>query len=132
MSKAHFPESQKRKKRSVAEWISLCVSAFIVLSLIALVIFNRYNKGDKPAAIFARTLDSLYREDSGTHYIPIEVTNTGSKTAEAVKIQGTLGEEVRDFDIDFLDSEEKARGTLAFTSDPRAQLKLEVISFREP
>ncbi len=132
MSKAHFPRDQKRQKRTLAEWVSLCVSAFIVLALVALVIFNRYNKGDNPPAIFARTLDSLYREANGIHYIPIEVTNTGSKTAEGVKIQGTLGNETRDFDIDFLDGEEKARGTLAFTSDPRAHLKLEVISFREP
>jgi uncharacterized protein (TIGR02588 family) len=49
-----------------------------------------------------------------------------------VKIAGTVGGETRDFEISFLDGEEKARGTLVFTQDPRAQLKLEVISFREP
>jgi uncharacterized protein (TIGR02588 family) len=132
MSKAHFPQDQNLKKRTIAERVSLFVSAFIVLALVVLVIFNRYNKGNRPPAIYARTLDSLYRQTNGIHYIPIEVTNTGSKAAEAVKIQGTLGNETRDFDIDFLDGEERASGTLAFSTDPRTQLKLEVISFREP
>lgn len=130
MSKGHFPSS--RRKRSRAEWISLGISTFIVLALVALVIFNRYNKGNRPATIYARTVDSLFRESQGMYYLPIEVVNTGSKTAEAVKVQGTTGSETRDFEIDYLDGEEKARGTLVFTTDPRIQLKLEVISFREP
>jgi uncharacterized protein (TIGR02588 family) len=132
MSKAHFPSGGSRQKRSKAEWISLAISAFIVLVLVSLVIFNRYNKGNRPAAIFARTLDSLYRQTDGMYYMPIEVRNTGSRTAEAVRVQGTVGAETRDFEIDFLDGEEKARGTLVFTRDPRAQLKLEIVSFREP
>ena len=130
MSKAHFPE--KPSKRSTAERVSLAVSAFVVLALVALIVFNRYNKGDKPASISAVAEIEQLREVRSQFYLPVEVTNTGNRTAEAVKIAGTVGGETRDFEISFLDGEEKARGTLVFTQDPRAQLKLEVISFREP
>ncbi|HET6512727.1 MAG TPA: hypothetical protein VFH43_11085 [Candidatus Kapabacteria bacterium] len=130
MSKAHFPE--KPSKRSTAERVSLAVSAFVVLALVALIVFNRYNKGDKPASISAVAEIEQLREVRSQFYLPVEVTNNGNRTAEAVKIAGTVGGETRDFEISFLDGEEKARGTLVFTQDPRAQLKLEVISFREP
>lgn len=129
MSKAHFPQ---QTRRSTAERISLTVSALIVLALVVLIVFNRYNKGDKPASIAARAMIDQLRHQTNNFYLPIEVTNTGNRTAESVKISGTVGSETRDFEITFLDGEEKARGTLVFTQDPRAQLKLEVISFREP
>ena len=110
----------------------MAVSAFIVIALVALIVFNRYNKGDKPASIQAVAIIGEVRQQHKSYYLPVEVTNTGNRTAEGVKISGTAGSEVRDFEITFLDGEEKARGTLVFTQDPRAQLKLEVISFREP
>jgi uncharacterized protein (TIGR02588 family) len=129
MSKAHFPQ---RSKRSRAEWISLSISAFIVLSLVALVIFNRLNRGDKPPSLKATAILQELRSESGLYYLPIEIENTGSIAAKAVKVGGTTGEEFRDFEIDFLDGQEKARGTLVFTTDPRAQLKVAVISYKEP
>src|SRR6476660_1395750 len=124
MSKAHFP---RRTRRTRAEWISLSISAFIVLALIALVIFNRINRGDKPPILVATAIIQELREETGLYYLPIEIENKGSKAAKAVKVGGTTGEEFRDFEIDFLDGQEKARGTLVFTSDPRAHSKVGVI-----
>lgn len=110
----------------------MCLSAFIALSLAGLVILNRYNRGDRPAAIQVRALEDRIRQNNGSYYLPIEVKNTGSKSAEVVKIEGSVGEETREFEVDFLDGAEKAEGTLVFTRDPRNQVKLEVISFIEP
>jgi uncharacterized protein (TIGR02588 family) len=129
MSKAHFP---KRTKRSRAEWISLGISAFIVLSLVALIIVNRLNRGDKPATLVVKAITDELRVEAGHYYLPVEVKNIGSRAAKTVKVGGTTGEEFRDYEIDFLDGQEEARGTLVFTSDPRAQLKVTVISFKEP
>jgi uncharacterized protein (TIGR02588 family) len=129
MSKAHFP---KRTRRSRAEWISLSISAFIVLVLIALVVFNRVNRGDKPPALIVKAIVEELRFEAGNYYLPVEVKNVGSKAAKAVKVGGTTGQEFRDYEIDFLDGQEKARGTLVFTSDPRASIKVSVISFKEP
>jgi uncharacterized protein (TIGR02588 family) len=129
MSKAHFPT---RTRRSRAEWISLGISAFIVLSLIALVIFNRLNRGNKPPALQAIAVMSELRVHEGLYYLPIQIENKGSIAAKAVKVGAEVSGEFRDFEIDFLDGQEKARGTLVFTNDPRAQLKVAVISYKEP
>lgn len=129
MSKAHFPQ---RTKRSRAEWVSLGISAFIVLSLITLVIFNRVNRGNRPPALRASAIMEELRLHDGLYYLPVQIENNGSLAAKAVKVSGDIGGEFRDFEIDFLDGQEKARGTLVFTRDPRAQLRVAVISYKEP
>lgn len=129
MSKAHFPQ---RTKRSRAEWISLGISAFIVLALVVLVVINRLNRGNTPPVLKATAVLQDLRTKDGLYYLPIDIENTGSMAAKAVKVGGTTGEEFRDFEIDFLDGQETARGTLVFTADPRTQFKVAIISFKEP
>ena len=131
MSKAHFPN--RRSSRSRAEWISLAISSLIVILLIVLVIFHRVSAGDVPPQLSVRALTDQTRHIGDVYYLTVEVTNTGSKTAEAVKVQGESQNEVRDFEIDFLDGEESAKGVLIFRQDPRVSLvTVSVVSFREP
>lgn len=113
--------------------MSLGISTLIVLALFVLVIFQRVTDGNKPAVIHARALLDHVRQIHNDYYVPVEVINKGIMTAEAVRISGTMGSESRDFEIDFLDGDEKAQGILIFHSDPRTTpLTIEVLSFREP
>jgi uncharacterized protein (TIGR02588 family) len=131
MSKAHFPE--KREKRSSAEWISLAISSIIVLALFALVIFHRVSSGDAPATLALKALTGSVRQVDQSFYLPIEVTNKGAKTAEGVRVEGRQQNEIKSFEIDFLDGEESAAGVLIFSQDPRIHpTTVSVVSFREP
>ncbi|MBW3633075.1 MAG: TIGR02588 family protein [Chloroflexi bacterium] len=129
-------ESRGRSGRSVAEWTTLAIGAFLILALVGLVTYLYVSGNNRPPVVEAMPLAREIRRAEGVYYVPIEVTNRGGRTAEDVVIQAELstGEgapEVTEFTIDFLAGDETAEGTVVFVSDPSAgALTVGVASFR--
>ena len=124
--------------RSAAEWITLSISAFIVLALIGLTSYFSLTAPGTPAQVEVEPRLAETRP-AGTHfYLPIVVRNTGGETGEEVRIRVTLTDpagraEESELLFQFLAGGSSARAVVAFTSDPRlGNLQAGVISYLEP
>ena len=134
------PERQEpgeRRRRSVAEWATFAVSGVLILAIVGLVTYLAVSGTKSPPVIAAAPLTDEIRREAGSYYLPIEVTNRGGQTAEAVLVRGELTAagtpETAEFTIDFLANGETAEGTFVFATDPLAgDLTVDVVSFQPP
>ena len=124
--------------RSVAEWTTLGVSVAIILLLIGLVGYLFLNEGDKPAIIEVTPMLSATRQVNGTYYVPVEVTNRGSRTVEQLRArvvlmnaQGQL--ETAEIEFDFLASGATDQAVVVFGDDPSGNTVTgQVVSYLVP
>jgi uncharacterized protein (TIGR02588 family) len=124
-------------KRSVAEWVSLGISLGILLILLGLVFYTYLRNGDQPPIIDIQPQIIELRNESGGYYLPIDVTNTGSQTAQEITVQITLSVEnasieSMSFSLPFLGGGESARGVVVFQQDPTTGELSTGASFLEP
>lgn len=129
-------KAAQQKERSQAEWASLSLSAAIVLGMAALVVYAHLVRPEQPPVIeVAASLDQT-RQANGLHYLPVQVTNSGGQTAEALVVVWTLagGEttETAHLEVPFLADGETVQGVVTFTRPP-AEAELAVtFSYLEP
>ena len=124
-------------ERSVVEWVTLVVSAVLVIGVASLVAYLSIIGDSEPPLIGAQPrLDAVW-SDEGAFYLPVDVANAGDRTASEVVVEATLategGEETAEFTVDFLAGGETESGIVVFTQDPRiTPPTLAVLSFRIP
>lgn len=124
--------------RTVAEWVTLSISIAILAVLFgAIGIF--YLRGDGEHSLIEVTpLTEDVRREGDRFLLPVEIANTGERTAGTVSVTVALmvdGEEVEsaDFSIDFLAGGASERGVAIFTTDPAsADVTVGAVSFMEP
>jgi len=124
--------------RSVAEWTTLAISVAILALALAAITWLSFGSDSGPTTIAVTPLTDEVRQEGDAWYLPIEVTNEGDRTAEDVVVEVDLdtgqGEPTTaELTFTFLASDEKARGTVIFSSDPASgNLTARPVSFREP
>ena len=129
---------RRRDARSVAEWVSLAISATIVAGLVGLVLYQHLARGDRPPSIDVRPQLEAVRGEAEAYYLPVEIANRGDRTAEDVRVQLVLSadqgrRQAAELRIDFLPGGGTASGTAVFQDDPaRGRLAVEMLSFLEP
>jgi len=131
-------EATGQRERTAAEKITLAVSIFLILGLVALVTYVSLTGGGEPPVVEARPLPDEIRHEGESYFLPVAVTNGGGQTAAEVMIQAELAgsdgsAETSEFTLDFLAGGETREGTAVFASDPAAgQLTVDVASFQAP
>ena len=132
------PEAEQHLvPRSLAEWVTFCVSALILLAIVGLTLFDWYVSHNRPPA-FLVEVTGVARETQGQYYVPFAIKNTGGQIARTVQVSAELtieGEkpETGDQEIDFLSGNERKRGSFVFTRDPaEGDLRVRVASYRLP
>jgi uncharacterized protein (TIGR02588 family) len=134
----HSREQSVPSGRSLAEWITLGISASILLAILGMITWLEFGGANDPPRIVTRAeLENVRNEDTG-YYVPVTIENTGHKTIEDAVIEAQLdsgeGEpEVAEITVTFLAGGEHVRGAFVFTSDPRAgELTIRPVSYKEP
>jgi uncharacterized protein (TIGR02588 family) len=128
---------EERRGRSPAELVAFAISVILIVAVVGLTAYLSRAKGDNPPVIDAAPRTGEVRHEDDSYYLPIDVTNRGSETVEAVLVQAELnggGEaQTAELTIDFLASGETAEGTMVFATDPRTgELTVGAVSFLPP
>jgi uncharacterized protein (TIGR02588 family) len=130
-------QTEQRRKRSLAEWVTFSVATLILTVIVGLVCYTWVNDKHQPP-ILSVTNKQKIREVNGQFYVPFEIINTGGETAESVQIMAELKInnsviETGEQQIDFLSTSEKEEGAFIFKTDPRkGQLTVRVASYKSP
>lgn len=131
-------DEQENPTRTVAEWATLAISIAILAVLFGAIGFF-YLRGDGEDSIIEVTpLTGEVRRAGDRFMLPVEIANTGERTASTVAVTIALmvdGEEAEsaDFSIDFLAGGASERGVAIFTTDPAtAEITVGAVSFMEP
>lgn len=124
---------QGRRRRTLAEYVSLTFSTVIVLALVSLVVFKRYTSSNRPPTLSARLLPEGSGVRGSQYYARVEVENTGEIAAEAVQVEVSNTTQTSQFEIDFLDARERSVGVVILDHLPtNTPLNVRVVSYREP
>ncbi|MBE9205905.1 TIGR02588 family protein [Nostoc sp. LEGE 06077] len=130
-------ETEPQPERSLAEWITFGIASSILAVIISLVGYMWLNEKNQPP-ILAVNQKQVIREIDGKFYVPFEIVNTGSETAESVQIIAELKIadqliETGEQQIDFLSDGEKEEGAFIFSQNPvQGKLTVRVASYKLP
>lgn len=130
------PERRRSKGRTAAEWATLIASMLIVGGLLVLV-GAQYLGEQSPAAITVTPLLDETREESGVHYLPLEIRNTGERTAEDIVVRVTVREgdreESAEITVRILAGGGTEEAVAAFTIPPtRGNVEARVVGYLRP
>jgi len=129
--------NSEQKGRTTAEWVTLGVSALIVLALAGLVVFQTITQGTRPPEIEVKPLTEEVKQIGENYYLPIEVSNRGELAVEAVEVEVELRVEGKEpetigFTVPFLAGLETDTQTVVLSDDPREGELSHTVSFHEP
>lgn len=136
---AQPPPSQSRTTQpsSIAEWISFAIAAALLAVVMGLVVLLWSSDRQRQPPIL-RVEQAEIRQSQDQFYVPFAVTNAGGKTAESVQVVAELrvagvpvesGEQI----LEFLSSQETAKGAFVFTHNPQnGTLVIRVASYQSP
>lgn len=130
--------NNERSERTTAERITFFISLGLLAAILGLAGWASLSGGDTPPTITVEADLQQVRELDAVWYLPITITNTGSRTAQSVTVSGELatdeGEpETAEVSIDFLAGGESEQAELVFTTDPASgDLTLAPVSFLYP
>ena len=127
----------QKRQRSLAEWITLSISLAIVLTLVGLITYEYFGRGDRPAVIEVTPRLESVRQEAGVYYLPITITNQGDQTAGGVWVEVTLdsGEDSREsgrIHVEFLDGGVTEEGVVVFRQNPAEGRLMHTVSFLKP
>jgi uncharacterized protein (TIGR02588 family) len=131
-------EHEKSNGRTVAEWVTLGVSIAILVAVFGAITWFYFTRNSSEAIIEVTPRPEQARQARDAYYVPIEITNTGGRTAANVQIvvlhdSGDGNSETSEFSIQFLAGGATSRGTAVFRTDPNAgTFTVDVISYLEP
>ena len=131
------PTAQGKKPgRTTAEWVSLGLSLAIVATMAGLVIYAEVTRSHAPAIIDIQPQTEAVREANGSYYLPVEISNIGGETVEALDIALTLAgadaAETAQVAVAFLAAGETVRTVAVFGQDPAEGELAVTFSFLEP
>ncbi len=116
------PKSQQHK-RTTAEWVTLGVSAVIILGLVGLITYLAFRPGSDDANLQVQTYPDQIRTEQGFYYLPVKISNLGNRTVGNVWIEFALSTgqgqtERSQISMNFLSAQDSQRGQVAFQHDP--------------
>ena len=123
--------------RSLAEWVTLAVSTLVLLSIVALVLYDWQLSKNLPPA-FQVEINENSRLIEGRYYVPFTLKNTGGRIARTVQVIAELtlpdgSDEAGEQQFDFLSGNEQKQGGFVFDHDPQTgELVVRVASFGLP
>ena len=116
------------------EWSVFGVSLALIALVAGLLLHEHFTTGNGPADI-SLTLGTPVLSRQG-HAVPIEVRNTGDRSAEDVHLSVTLPgaqPETSDVSVPFVPYRSARRAWVMFSRDPGgARLEARVLGYREP
>jgi uncharacterized protein (TIGR02588 family) len=135
----HGTESPPHNEpRTLAEWVSLIVSALLVAALISMILIFWVQDRGRPATFHVE--QGIVRKAGTQYYLPFSVTNKGDRTGANVVVEGKLTEQagrtVSDNQrsttvFDFIPAQASAEGIFVFTAEPSGA-DLRVTSYQPP
>jgi uncharacterized protein (TIGR02588 family) len=122
------PGGQGRRagaSRRFAEWISLGISAVLLLSLAGYLILQALAPDSPYLLAEARPLTEEVQQKGDRFILPIEISNRGRRTLRELKVEVGVTEpggrsETRELQIDYLGEQSAQTVFLYFEQDPRA------------
>lgn len=138
--KAAASSNQGKETKSVAEWVTFAISLVIILGLVAGVSILSLSNPSVPATFEIKTLKEEMRQAGEAYYLPLEVINHGTKTAEDVTVRLTLTAkdgksepEENEVTITLLAGGSTGDAVVVFKQDPtQGQLEATVVSYVKP
>jgi uncharacterized protein (TIGR02588 family) len=124
--------------RSMAEWITLGISAAILISIVGVLTWLSFSGAEEPPLIVVEPNLEGVREDDSGFYLPVVIRNTGDTTVADAIVQAELDTgsgqpQTAEITVDFLDGGEELAGTFVFRDDPASgELTTGVTSYKEP
>jgi uncharacterized protein (TIGR02588 family) len=130
-------DTDKKSKRTTAEWVTLGVSLVVLLGLVGLVVFVSLTRGDKPSTIKIEPVLNEVRQSEDAYYLPINITNDGDMAVGDVEVELSLASEGSEpetiaFTVLFLAGGETSQEIVAFSNDPSKGELSQVVGFHEP
>lgn len=127
--------SAPRAARSIPEWVTFGVSAFVLAAVVATLTVLAFREDAPAAPTVGRIAEA--NEVDGQFLVPVEVVNRGDEAAASVQVTAELrvGSEVAtgDLSIDFLGGGETEELVFVFRDDPsEGELTIEVVGFAQP
>ncbi len=115
--------------RKLAEWVSLGLSALVILALVGYLAVEAFRKNEPFIPVEVQALLNDTREVEGKFILPVKVTNRGAQTLRDLKVElryeppGSAAE-TADVLIDYLGERSEQTAYFYFAQHPNA-LKLE-------
>src|SRR5688500_6061127 len=109
-------------QKNALEWSVFAMSCFLVAGVVGYLIYAASTAGNSPADIHIKIGDAV---SHGEYFrVPLEIENTGDRTAEGVLIEIVLesdGKEIdkSEFEISFLPRGSKREAEVTFKENPR-------------
>jgi uncharacterized protein (TIGR02588 family) len=108
----------------VAEWISLGVSALLLLGLAGYLLFQASQPRAPYITVEARPMLSDVRQEAGRYILPVAITNQGRRTLRELQVEVSYQSaggrrETREVQIDYLGQQSRQEVYLYFDRDPR-------------
>lgn len=131
-------QKQGSRSTSAAEWVTLGISATIVLGLLALTTHFYVVASTDPVMVEVEPRPAEVYQAGERYYLPVTVHNRGGETGEEVRVRVTLTgatgrQETADLMVQFLAGGSMTRAVVVFASDPReGQIEAGVVSYLEP
>ncbi len=130
-------DKEGRDERTTAEWVSLVVSVAIVLALVGGLVYQIFVRGNRPPTIEVKPLMEEVRQEGGSYYLPLDITNNGDRTAEDIEVMLSLDTghgdpETMQFQVQFLDGGETENQTVIFQNNPAEGELTHTASFHVP
>ena len=122
--------------KNALEWTVFAVGLVLVIATLGYLIRESIVSGDGPPDVAVRL--GPPRPSQYGYLLPVEVTNTGSATAEDVRVPIFLelpdgAREEAELDIAFLPPDSKRTGWVSFRSDPgRGTVGVGAVAFEVP
>lgn len=114
---------------ALLEWVMGGLGLLIVLAVLGVIGAGALGPR-APAAPEARLVDA--RPAAAGWLAEVEVSNTGDRTAAAVRIEGRLGADTAAATLDYLPARGRETVFLRFEQDPRGAVELRVSGWSEP
>ncbi len=128
--------TETTNQRSYAEWTTFLISSGILLSLVALVLYDWFLMQQSPAILEVEP-QAVIEINQQQYYQPFVVKNVGGSVAESVQVVASLSmghsstSEVGEQEIPFLAAGEDKSGYFVFSHNPsQGELRLRVASYR--
>jgi uncharacterized protein (TIGR02588 family) len=118
------------------EWLALAISVVALVGVVGFLVVDAIvDEGRPPSPAVELRMAEAYDAPSGW-LLPATVRNDGDIAAEAVvlrataEIEGTTEES--ELTIDYLPSGSEVQVTFGFSSEPEAEVRVQVVGFRLP
>ncbi len=106
LASAVTESTELQKQRSLAEWITLSISTFVLVTMVGLVLYDWQLSKNLPPAFRVEMMEAPQIVE-GHYYVPFTLRNVGGRIARTVQVVAELhledgSEETGEQQFDFL------------------------------